>query len=68
MTENIFDAFKQKILATNFSEDTISEVEGNIEIKTPYAVGNINFHDLEVKTVEMIVTNSADDENKFYLQ
>ena len=68
MTENIFDAFKQKILSKKFSEGTISEVEGNIEIKTPYAVSNINFHDLEVKTVEMIVTNSADDENKFYLQ
>ena len=67
MTTDIFSEFKQKILSKNFSEGTISEVEGNIEIKTSYAVGNINFHDLEVKIVEMIVTNLADGENKFYL-
>ena len=67
MSSEIFDEFKKKILATKFDEGTITEIGGNIEIKTPYAIGNINFHELEVKIVEMIVTNLADDENKFYL-
>jgi cellobiose-specific phosphotransferase system component IIB len=67
MSSEIFNEFKKKILATDFSEGTITEVGGNIEIKTSYAVGSINFHELEVNIVEMIVTNLADDENKFYL-
>lgn len=67
MSEEILSEFKQKILSTNFSEGTISEVDGNIEIKTPYAVGKINFYALEVTIVEMSVINLADDENKFYL-
>ena len=67
MSTDILNEFKQKILSTNFSEGTISEIGGNIEIKTPYAVGKINFYELEVNIVEMSVTNLADDENKFYL-
>ncbi len=63
----ILNEFKQKILSTKFDEGTISEKGGNIEIKTSYAVGNINFYELEVTIVEMSVTNLADDENKFYL-
>lgn len=63
----ILDDFKQKILAAKFPEGTISEISGNIEIKTPYAIGRINFYELEVTIVEMTVTNLADDENKFYL-
>ena len=67
MSTDILNEFKQKILSTNFSEGTISEIGGNIEIKTPYAVGKINFYELEVNIVEMSVTNLADEENKFYL-
>ena len=67
MSTDILNEFKQKILSTNFSEGTISEIGGNIEIKTPYAVGKINFYELEVNIVEMSVTNLADNENKFYL-
>ncbi|MBQ7704956.1 MAG: ROK family protein [Selenomonadaceae bacterium] len=67
MGKEILTEFKQKILSTKFSEGTISEKGGNIEIKTSYAVGNINFYELEVTIVEMSVTNLADDENKFYL-
>lgn len=67
MSAKILSEFKQKILSKNFSEGTISEINGNIEIKTSYAVGKINFYDLEVNIVEMSVTNLADDENKFYL-
>ena len=67
MSAEILNEFKQKILATDFSEGTISEVGGNIEIKTSYAVGKINFYELEVNIVEMNVTNLADEENKFYL-
>ena len=67
MATEILNKFKQKILATKFSEGAISEVGGNIEIKTSYAVGKIIFYELEVTIVEMSVTNLADDENKFYL-
>ena len=67
MSADILSEFKQNILSKKFSEGTISEVDGNIEIKTPYAVGNINFYTLQVNIVEMSVTNLADDENKFYL-
>ncbi len=67
MSSDIFNDFRQKILATKFSEGAITENGGNIEIKTPYAGGNINFYELQVKIVEMSVTNLADDENKFYL-
>lgn len=67
MNATILNDFKQLILKKVFPAGTILEVNGNIEIKTPYAVGNINFHELEVNIVEMIVTNLADDENKFYL-
>ncbi len=67
MSADILSEFKQKILAKKFSEGTISEDEGNIEIKTSYAVGKINFYTLQVNIVEMSVTNLADGENKFYL-
>ncbi|MBQ7704955.1 MAG: ROK family protein [Selenomonadaceae bacterium] len=67
MSNKILNTYKQKILSTKFDEGTISEKGGNIEIKTSYAVGNINFYELEVTIVEMSVTNLADDENKFYL-
>ena len=59
--------FKQKILSTKFELGKISEVEGNIEIKTSYAEGKINFYALDVLIVEMSVTNLSDGENKFYL-
>ena len=65
--EKILIAFKQKILSTPFDLGTISEVDGNIEIKTSYAEGKINFYALDVLIVEMSVTNLSDDENKFYL-
>ena len=67
MNAEILNEFKQKILSAKFDEGTISEIGGNVEIKTPYAVGKINFYELEVTIVEMTVTNLADDENKFYL-
>ena len=67
MSNEILNTYKQKILSAKFDEGTISENGGNIEIKTSYAVGNINFYELEVTIVEMSVTNLADDENKFYL-
>mgnify|MGYP003571279186 CR=1 FL=1 len=66
MSEILKD-FKEKILSTTFDAGTISEVNGNIEIKTSYAEGKINFYALDVLIVEMSVTNLADDENKFYL-
>lgn len=65
--EKILQSFKEKILTTNLEVGEISEVDGNIEIKTSYAVGKINFYALDVLIVEMSVTNFADDENKFYL-
>ena len=67
MSIEILHEFKQKILSAKFDEGTISEIGGNIEIKTPYAVGRITFYELQVTIVEMNITNLADDENKFYL-
>ena len=63
-SENFFN-FRQG--GIKFDLGKISEVEGNIEIKTSYAVGKINFYALDVLIVEMSVTNLADGENKFYL-
>ena len=65
--EKILNAYKEKILATNFSVGEIKEVDGGIEIKTSYAEGKINFYDVNVLIVEMSVLNIADGENKFYL-
>ena len=65
--EKILADFKSKILSTTFDAGTISEVEGNIEIKTSYAIGKINFYPLDVLICEMSVTNLSDGENKFYL-
>ena len=65
--EKILADFKQKILSAKLDDAKISEVAGNFEIKTAYAVGKINFYALDVLIVEMSVTNLADDENKFYL-
>ena len=67
MNAEILNQFKQKILSAKFDEGTISESGDNVEIKTPYAIGKINFYELESTIVEMSVTNLADDENKFYL-
>ena len=67
MENEILKTFKEKILSTNFELGKISEVDGNIEIKTSYAEGKINFYALDVLIVEMSVTNLSDDENKFYL-
>ena len=44
MSIEILHEFKQKILSAKFDEGTISEIGGNIEIKTPYAVGRITFY------------------------
>ena len=63
----ILSDFKQKILSKKFDEGKIFEVDDGIEIKTSYAVGKINFYELDVLIVEMSVVNLADDENKFYL-
>ena len=65
--EKILSDFKAKILSTNFEIGKISEVDGNIEIKTSYAIGKINFYPLDVLICEMSVTNLSDGENKFYL-
>ena len=65
--EKILQSFKEKILSAKLDDAKISEVAGNFEIKTDYAIGKINFYALDVLIVEMSVTNLADDENKFYL-
>lgn len=41
--EKILQSFKQKILSTHFELGKISEVEGNILIKTSYAEGKKNY-------------------------
>ena len=71
----------EKILATDYREWILShelkdgkfELDGdNIEIKTSYAEGIVRFHEItlagrEIVVIEQIVTNLADDENKYYL-
>lgn len=65
--EKMLNDYKKKILSKTFDGGKIFEVNGNIEIKTPYAVGKINFYALDVLIVEMNVVNLADNEDKFYL-
>lgn len=41
--------------------------ESRVELRTSYAVGLVEVHDLDTAVVELSVTNLADGDNKFYL-
>ena len=59
--------FKSWILAQKIPDATVTDAGDSIKISTSYAAGEVNFHDLDVFIIEMILTNRADGENKFYL-
>ena len=59
--------FKSWILAQKIPDATVTDGGDSIKISTSYAAGEVNFHDLDVFIIEMILTNLADGENKFYL-
>ncbi|MBO4401537.1 MAG: ROK family protein [Selenomonadaceae bacterium] len=59
--------FKSWILAQKIPDATLKDAGDSVKISTSYAAGEVNFHDLDVFIIEMVVTNLADGENKFYL-
>ena len=59
--------FKSWIMAQKIPDAEITDAGDSVKIATSYATGEVNFHDLDVFIIEMIVTNRADGENKFYL-
>ena len=59
--------FKAWILAQKIPDAIVTDAGDSIKISTSYAAGEVNFHDLDVFIIEMILTNLADGENKFYL-
>ena len=65
--EKLSAEFKSWILAQKIPDATITDAGDSVKISTSYATGEVNFHDLDVFIIEMIVTNLADGENKFYL-
>ena len=64
--------YREWILAHELKEGKF-EIDGDIvEIKTDYAEGQVKFHEItldgrEIVVIEQLVTNLADDENKYYL-
>ena len=65
--EKLVNDYKAWILAQKIPDATITDAGDSVKISTGYATGEVNFHDLDVFIIEMIVTNLADGENKFYL-
>lgn len=64
--------YREWILAHELAEGSF-EIDGDIlELKTDYAEGQVKFHEItlegrEIVVIEQLVTNLADDENKYYL-
>ncbi|MBO4401536.1 MAG: ROK family protein [Selenomonadaceae bacterium] len=65
--EKLVSAFKEWILAQKIPDAEITDAGDSVKISTSYAAGEVNFHDLDVFIIEMVLTNLADGENKFYL-
>lgn len=63
----IISEFKAWIMSQRIPSGKIIDGGDAIKIETAQAAGEVNFHDLDVFIIEMIVTNVADGENKFYL-
>ena len=63
----ILNDYKKIIREKKIDDGTIEEFDDHIEIKTDYAVGMVNFYDLDIIVVELSLTDLSDGENKFYL-
>ncbi len=65
--QELWENYKAWLL--EHAKDKVSLVakDCKVELRTDYAVGTVEVHDLDIAVVELSVTNFADGENKFYL-
>ena len=65
--QELWDNYKAWLLEQAKDKANLIAEDCKIELRTPYAVGIVEVHDLDTAVVELSVTNLADGENKFYL-
>ena len=65
--QKLWDDYKGWLMEYARDRASLVAEESWVELRTSYAVGLVEVHDLDIAVVELSVTNLSDGENKFYL-
>ena len=65
--QKLWDNYKSWLLEQAKDKASLVAEDCRVELRTDYAAGIVEVHDLDTAVVELSVTNLADGENKFYL-